>query len=367
MSTEADTQVSTRAPRAARSHVGERVGHYLVGELIGRGAGGDVYRGNHLYLRRKAAIKFVQPKGNGALDRFLAEARDMAALRHPGLVEIYDCALMTGDSAWLAMELLEGESLAERLRRDKRLTLEEIVDIIGQLADALEAVHDAGLVHRDLKPANVFLIGERGQLRVKLLDFGVAKHLEAPVRTAPGALLGTPYYMSPEQCRGEATVDRRSDVYSLGALLFELAAGRPPFVGRALADLIDQHIHESPPSLRELAPGLPPVVAEVAACALQKSPDDRFPCALALAKELETAVEVAVDTRRQRPPTERMAAAAATELDGPTTVMAAAPVMPAMMETPPPAARPFPRVTLLLAALVLLLAGMLAGILITRH
>ncbi len=205
------------------------------------------------------------------------------------------------------MELLDGELLAARMMREPRLTLVEMVEVTRQLCDALEIVHDAGLIHRDVKPSNIFLVQERGQLRVKLLDFGVAKRLGPEVaRTAPGALLGTPVYMSPEQCRGEPSIDRRADVYSIGAVLFEMATGRPPFTHKSIAELIEAHMYQAPPSLAELAPQLPPVVGQVVACALAKLPNDRFPCAMALAKALGDALQPAEETYRDRPPTRPM-------------------------------------------------------------
>ncbi len=148
-----------------------------------------------------------------ALGRFLDEACALARLQHPGLVQIFDCGFLPEGGAFLAMELLDGELLQDRLGRTGPLPLDEMIEVTRQLAEALEVVHDAGLVHRDIKPANIFLLEERGRLRVKLLDFGVAKQVSAPggrSRTGPGLLVGTPYYMSPEQCRGR-DVDHRTD------------------------------------------------------------------------------------------------------------------------------------------------------------
>jgi tRNA A-37 threonylcarbamoyl transferase component Bud32 len=212
---------------------------------LGRGSTAIVYRAVHAFLEKRVALKVMpeeeQPQ---ILERFLDEARLLARLSHPGLVHIYDCGILPQGGAFLAMELLEGELLHDRMRRRGRLALDEMVDIVRQLTDALEVVHDAGLIHRDIKPTNIFLVGDR----VKLLDFGVAKQLDARPRTLPGQLLGTPYYMSPEQCRGDAHMDRRSDVYAL-----------------------------------------PPAVGAVVARALAKAPDDRFSCALAMANAFEEA------------------------------------------------------------------------------
>jgi serine/threonine-protein kinase len=262
--------------------------------LIGSGATAEVFHAEHIWLDRPVALKILPP--GDSIERFLDEARVLARLSHPGLVKIYDSDLLAGDGAYLAMELLEGESLQSRLARAGRLTLGEMVDIVGQLAQALEVVHDAGLVHRDLKPSNIFLCGDR----VKLLDFGIAKQLGKP-RTAPGTLLGTPYYMPPEQCRGEPNVDRRADVYALGAVLYQMAAGRPPFDGDTVEQVIAGHLFHAPPPLSGLAPGLPSRVGEVAAIALAKAPDDRFPCALAMASALAEVRDQGPSTQPMRP------------------------------------------------------------------
>jgi serine/threonine-protein kinase len=253
----------------------EKLGNYRVKELIGRGATATVYRGEHVWLGRQVALKVV-PKGTA---RFLDEARALSQLSHPGLVKIYECELLEGGGAWLAMEMLEGEVLRARLTRMGKLPFVEILDIVQQLADALACVHEAGLVHRDLKPSNIFLAGDR----VKLLDFGLAKHADRK-RTAPGDILGTPYYMPPEQCRGLPDIDRRADVYALGAVLFEMAAGRPPFVYDSVAAVIHAHLTENPPPLDR--PDLPPLVDEVVAQALAKNREQRFVSTRALAAAL---------------------------------------------------------------------------------
>jgi serine/threonine-protein kinase len=265
---------------------GLKIGPYVVEAPLGRGSTAIVYRAVHAFLEKRVALKVMpeeeQPQ---ILERFLDEARLLARLSHPGLVHIYDCGILPQGGAFLAMELLEGELLHDRMRRRGRLALDEMVDIVRQLTDALEVVHDAGLIHRDIKPTNIFLVGDR----VKLLDFGVAKQLDARPRTLPGQLLGTPYYMSPEQCRGDAHMDRRSDVYALGALVFQMATGRPPFDMATLPEVIEAHLLFAPPPLASLAPELPPAVGAVVARALAKAPDDRFSCALAMANAFEEA------------------------------------------------------------------------------
>jgi serine/threonine-protein kinase len=268
-------------PHEELAPIASQIGPYLLQEPLGEGATAVVYRAVHAFLEREVALKLMPPEENPAvIDRFLDEARLLSRLSHPGLVRIFDCGVLPQGGAFLAMELLEGEPLSRRLARLGRLPLTELVDIIGQLAGALEVVHDAGLVHRDIKPSNIMLVGDR----VKLLDFGVAKRLEARPRTAPGMLLGTPYYMSPEQCRGARHIDRRSDVYALGAVLFQMATGRPPFDKPTLAEVLEAHLVQAPPRLGR--PDLPARVAQVVARALAKSPDDRYSCALAMANAL---------------------------------------------------------------------------------
>jgi serine/threonine-protein kinase len=262
--------------------IASQIGPYLLQEPLGEGSTAVVYRAVHAFLEREVALKLMPPEEDPAvIDRFLDEARLLSRLSHPGLARIFDCGILPQGGAFLAMELLHGELLHHRLRRLGRLPLSELVDIIRQLADALEVVHDAGLVHRDIKPSNILLVGDR----VKLLDFGVAKRLDARPRTAPGMLLGTPYYMSPEQCRGARHIDRRSDVYALGAVLFQMATGRPPFNKTTLAEVLEAHLVQAPPRLAR--PDLPARVGQVVARALAKSPDDRYSSALAMANALE--------------------------------------------------------------------------------
>jgi serine/threonine-protein kinase len=217
------------------------------------------------------------------LTRFFNEARAAHAIRHPGIVEIYDSGPLETGGAYIIMEFLDGESLAARLRRG-RIPIPEVIDIASQAADALGTAHVQGIVHRDLKPDNIFLIpsaAEPGRFGVKILDFGIAKLNKVQlgsgsVRTRTGAVLGTPLYMSPEQCRGTREIDHRSDIYSLGVILYEMVTGRPPFVSEGFGELAHMHIAVPPPAPRPQIPDLPRQLEQGLLKALAKDPAARF-------------------------------------------------------------------------------------------
>ena len=207
--------------------------------MIGRGGMGAVYAGEHVLLGRSAAIKVLLPELSQKQDvvmRLFNEARAATAIRHPGIIEVYDFGWTPEGAAFIVMEHLEGETLGRRASR-ARLRWQSALAIARQIAGALAAAHGKGIVHRDLKPDNIFLVSDPevpGGERIKLLDFGIAKlagESSATVNvTETGSVMGTPTYMAPEQCRGVA-VDHRADLYSLGCIVFELCTGRPPFVG----------------------------------------------------------------------------------------------------------------------------------------
>ena len=209
---------------------------------------GEVYLAEHKYIARRAAIKFLLPELTGSaevLARFFAEARATSVIEHPGIVQVVDCDVHRDGRAYIVMELLRGESLRAYLERVHSLADDEAggVAIFREIAAALAAAHRQGIVHRDLKPDNLFLHLSTGRPPatpvVKVLDFGIAKLLgqggEGGTKTRTGQLLGTPLYMSPEQCRGARSVDHRSDVYSLGCIMYELFCGVPPYQGRGSA------------------------------------------------------------------------------------------------------------------------------------
>ena len=269
---------------------------YRFGGELGRGGSGVVLAATHEQSQRRVAIKLLLPElsqSRQAVSRFFHEARTAARVCDPGIVEVYDSGYASDGSAFIAMAMLDGESLAARLARPPHPSLPFLRYLGLELARTVGAAHAHKLVHRDLKPANVFLTPEAGLpfgLRVKVLDFGMAKLNpdEGPYSfvTDKGALLGTPMYMSPEQCRG-AEVDARSDVYALGCMLYELACGRPPFVQGGLGMIIGAHVYAPVPAPRALVPSLPPALERLLLRALAKQPQQRHPSMEALAQELD--------------------------------------------------------------------------------
>jgi serine/threonine-protein kinase len=259
--------------------VGTIMGSYQIVRQIGEGGMGVVYLGTHTILGRPAAIKVLLPElsqRREVVGRFFNEARAATAIRHPGIVEIYDFGFLADGSAYIAMELLDGESLASRLRRHGRLSVAAAVQIIRQIAAALHAAHGQGITHRDLKPDNVFIVRdpEIGE-RVKLLDFGIAKLAgEAPggTRTQTGMVMGTPVYMSPEQCLGASDLDGRSDLYSLGCIFYELVAGRTVFNVESAGDLIAHHLYFQPEPVRVHEPSVPEPLEQLIQSLLSKDP-----------------------------------------------------------------------------------------------
>jgi serine/threonine protein kinase len=265
--------------------IGGFVQGYRIVKVLGSGAMGIVYLGEHKHIGRKAAVKLLRPELSSRpelVNRFFDEARAAGLVDHPGVVQVFDCDIHgeTGH-AFIIMELLEGVSLRDRLVDTGAVSAPEAARVIRDAADILRAVHQVGIVHRDLKPDNVFLLSRSppGAPSVKILDFGIAK-LSAELHgrhtgTLEGSLLGTPTYMSPEQCRGALDIDARTDVYALGCMLFELLAGRPPFLGDALGALISSHLTVVPPLLADLGCQAPPAVQELVARMLSKQPSER--------------------------------------------------------------------------------------------
>ncbi|MEO8698680.1 MAG: serine/threonine-protein kinase [Kofleriaceae bacterium] len=264
---------------------GTRIGKYELGETLGQGTFGLVLTARDTELDRLVALKILNPShgcgdSNEVLRRFLQEARAAARVSHPGIVTILDSgryALDDGDEiAMIAMEKLEGESLARRLVRASRLQPETAAEFARQIATALDAAHRAGVLHRDLKPDNIYLVPDSavpGGERAKVLDFGLAKFVDSTT-TAMNTVFGTPRYMSPEQSRSSGMIDSRSDIYALGCILFELVTGRTPFEGE-LFRIIEGHQLLPPPRARALAPDVSPALDDLIDRMLAKNPDDR--------------------------------------------------------------------------------------------
>jgi eukaryotic-like serine/threonine-protein kinase len=269
------------------------ISRYQIIEQLGAGGMGVVYKAKDIRLRRMVALKFLtEPRAREpeALQRFEREARAASALNHPNICILYDIREYE-QRTFLVLELLEGETLQNRIRRGP-LTIEEILDCGIQAADALDSAHQKGIIHRDIKPANIFLT-TRGQS--KILDFGVAKLHSAEDRrrfshgltaTNSGCIVGTAAYMAPEQARGE-TLDGRADLFSLGAVLYEMATAQPAFSGSTIAMVFDALLHRDPPSLRNLAPHLPARLSEIVSRALEKNREHRYLNALAMLTALK--------------------------------------------------------------------------------
>jgi serine/threonine protein kinase len=284
------TSAAVREPSATRLG---KIGKYDLRDKLGRGAFGVVYLARDPSLERDIAIKVLRlrHRTNGDIvQRFLQEARATARIAHPGIVTIYDCGLVEasrGPTAFIAMELLAGESLTKRLARSGRIAPALAIEIVRQVASALEAAHRVDVLHRDLKPDNIYLVPDPAMPsgeRVKILDFGLAK-LGHDGHTQVQNVFGTPRYMSPEQCRSSAQVDHRGDIYSLGCILFELVTGEPPFEGN-VRQVIDRHRRMSPPRARSIAPECPAALDDLIAGMLAKDPLARPQTMAAVQREL---------------------------------------------------------------------------------
>ena len=254
---------------------GEKLSRYHLREPLGSGGMSCVYRAYDPVLDREVAIKILPAElARDAVlrERFHEEARALGGVEHPNLIRIFAVG-QEGLVSYYSMELITGMSLKEVLAASGRLTVAEAFAVMGQVLRALEAVHRAGIVHRDLKPGNIMLDASG---RVVLMDFGLARRAERQDLTAAGAVLGTPEYMSPEQARGEKA-DERSDLYSIGVMLYEMLAGRPPFGGKDTIAILRQHVQAPVPPLRGAAPGTPPELERIIARLLAKKPSERYP------------------------------------------------------------------------------------------
>ncbi|HEY1587271.1 MAG TPA: serine/threonine-protein kinase, partial [Polyangia bacterium] len=224
---------------------------YRIVRLLGEGGMGQVYEAQHLNINKRFAIKMLRPEVIGSaqsLQRFRQEAWAASSIGHENIVEIDDFATLPSGQVYLAMEFLDGQSLAERIRDGAPLALEQAVAVLIAVAHGLAAAHDKGIVHRDMKPENVFLARKGGRVTAKILDFGIAKMTggdEASNLTRTGAIFGTPLYMSPEQAKGKPA-DARADVYALGVILYELLTGSVPFGGESSVEILSQHIGAAP-------------------------------------------------------------------------------------------------------------------------
>ncbi len=280
-------------------------GKYELVQLIGRGGMGSVWEGRHKTLGTRVAIKFIDAEYANSADarnRFDNEARAAATIQSKHAIQVYDHGLLEDGRPYIVMELLLGEPLDTRLKRMTRLSLQETTRILQQVCRALGRAHERGIIHRDLKPENVFLVHhpDDDDEIAKVLDFGIAK-----IRTTPGAvgvssstktgtLLGTPFYMSPEQARGLRNVDHRSDLWSLGVIVFRCITGQLPFDGESLGDLLVKICTSPIPVPSHFMPGLPGSVDAWMARALDREPERRFQTAQELSEALAYACGVSV-------------------------------------------------------------------------
>lgn len=279
----------------------DQVGPYRIDAPIGEGGFGAVYRATHVDMQTRVALKVLKPEVAGDPEcraRFLREIRAIAKCAHPGIVRVLDA----GDEHWLwmAMELLEGEELTERIYRSAPLKAPTGVDLGAELAEAVAAAHAHGVIHRDLKPENVFLTKKPSPSRLKILDFGVAKVVRPndglTLMTRTGQAMGTPVYMAPEQFQDSSRVDVRTDVYSVGAVLFELFARRTPFDAPTIPQIVVQVMRDGPPSLASIRRDLPANVCALVHKAMAMDPGQRFQSADALCAALRRWDESAVVT-----------------------------------------------------------------------
>src|SRR5712664_1621553 len=266
-----DTQslcpVDAAALQAANdSLVGQTLaGKYSIEKLIKSGGMGSVYRGKHVLMDKTVAIKVLRPSlavDNVVVARFSREAKAASRISHPHAVSVTDFGEAENGVVFLVMEYLDGQSLKEIIRNEGPMPLARAVEIVRQVAGALDAAHQQGVVHRDLKSDNIMLSNTHGDDWAKVLDFGIAKIQEPHGGrdidiTAPNLVIGTPQYMSPEQCSQSSKIDARSDVYSLGVIVFEMLAGRVPFTGDSPTVIMMKQVQDDPPSVLAARPDLP--------------------------------------------------------------------------------------------------------------
>jgi eukaryotic-like serine/threonine-protein kinase len=331
-------------PKAAVPEPTEIAGRYQIVQKLGAGAFGTVYKAKDKLLGRMLAIKTIRLEGLAAagtsmdelVDRFRREAQVSAQLKHPNIVTIYDIGESDGVT-YLAMEFIDGVGLDKIISQAGYLPVERAASLGQQIADALDFAHKGGVVHRDIKPANIMV--EAGD-RVKVTDFGIAKVMDSGDHlTMTGSLLGTPSYMSPEQARGSA-LDGRSDLFAVGAIIYEMLAGKKAFRGDSITGLIFKIITEEPPDIRAIQTDVPDGMVSIIAKALAKAPEARYQSGRELAEDLQQFTRAGATPTLRQTETPTASGLNPTVMGPPPTVLGAAPTSLAKPSPPPPTPAP---------------------------
>jgi serine/threonine protein kinase len=300
---------------------GEMIGSTIGGNIqileeIGHGGMSIVFKGQHMMMDRLVAIKMLQSQLLNdlvSIERFKREAQAVACLRHPNVISVYDCSVNDSGQPYIVMDYIVGESLSDIIKRNNHVEPKRAVRIFLQACDALEHAHQKGVIHRDLKSSNIMLVSNaEGKVDdVRVVDFGIAKLLPSSGKqsqnlTQTGEIFGSPIYMSPEQCMGQP-LDPRSDIYSMGAMMYEALTGQPPLMGDTIVDTMQMHVATKPPSFEEMRPDLyiPPVLERLVFRALEKKPEHRFQSMQELVDALQSAANlIEHDTTPQPMPRE---------------------------------------------------------------
>ncbi|MCM3905456.1 MAG: protein kinase [Pyrinomonadaceae bacterium] len=279
-------------------------GKYRIDERLNEGGMGSVYRGTHVLMDKTVAVKVLRPAlaaDEKIVARFSREARAASRISHPHALSVTDFGESEDGVVFLVMEYIDGKTLKEIIREEGPMPLPRVVEIIRQVGGALDAAHEQGVVHRDLKSENIMLLNSAGTDYAKVLDFGIAKISEPtgtydPGLTAPDLVIGTPQYMSPEQCSQASEIDARSDLYSLGVIIYEMLVGHVPFTGQSPTAIMMKHMQDEAPSVLQERPDLPLGVGRVVQRALAKLPDNRYQHVGDLVEDLTIAAGVEAAT-----------------------------------------------------------------------